>query len=140
MLIAFSDKKRTRIQYIHPKFEEECNFSTITEAVRLFQPCKNTRDSLRVRKKGMGVCCITYFLLSNESSKLVRRTDEIASPKNHYSLPLMGPSKFKQQPSTLIFIILFIFIFSTHPLPDPHFTPVINLSHLTHRHYIWIKL
>lgn len=39
----------------------------------------------------------------------------------------MGPSKFKQWPSTLIFMILFIFIFSTHPFPDPHFTSAINL-------------
>lgn len=88
----------------------------------------------------MGICCITYFLFSNESSKQVRRADEIASPKKYLSLPLMGPSKFKQQPSTLIFIILFIFISSAHPLPDPHFASVINLAHLTHQHCIWTKL
>lgn len=56
------------------------------------------------------------------------------------SLLLMGLSKFKQQPSALVFIIFFIFIFSTHPLPDPHFTSVINLAHLTHQHCIWTIL
>lgn len=56
------------------------------------------------------------------------------------SLPLMGPSNFKQQPSTLVCIILFIFIFSTHPLPDRLFTSVINPAHLTHQYCIWTKL
>lgn len=55
-------------------------------------------------------------------------------------LAFNGPIKVQATASYFSMYQTLYFIFSTHPLPNPLFTSVINPAHLTHQYCIWTKL